>query len=871
MYFIGVHSALPTWSPTAPSPRTNHILRVSAVKWLRKALECKLTLVKAQAGSGKTTTVAQWLRLDKMDFVWLALEETDDNSKIFWGQIIRALLVHAPDLQFCLERLELPQTPLLREVLGDAIGILKDRTEKLILALDDYHLIEDPELHQLMDWFLKHLPKHVHVVILSRKAIPLQLSVLRLEGQLLELNDEQLRLHPEEVLEFFERGFGWRPNELQLNSLMTTSEGWVAGLQLIGLAVGDSANKLEGMLQDTAGTHQFFVEYFGSLILAGLPEKTQTFLLQTSIVNTLSAELCNVITDQTDSQQTLEYLVNHNIFTVALDGHGRQYRYHHLFQEFLHNRIQRSSLERSKLYSAAAQWYQKEGLLTNAIEYALEANDWALAMVCIEANMMRFFVEYNRALLGWLEKIPHEILATNPRLVVLRVSEMVERGLYWDHKTEMDSIIATLDLNKESLQTDPCLNALLGNLAVHVATICGHYQESETLCEALLPVIPENYMVIRTHILFSFGFTLIELENYVRAKQVMLEARDLTLALGMTEDHYLVQFGLAKIDFYDGNLDQAESSFQMVIAATKDSHSWSEACAHVGIGDLFLERNQLETAQIHIERSLDILRGGWDEKFSAKFVLSLARVLFAREDFAGAFDMAHHALKCAMKAEKTLLSRDIQAICARWYLQTGEPKRTESWWRALQNENIAQLGLEEVLTAARFSIFYKEISTAYKIVAAALERFTQPFATLRLRLLCAEVAHAQKKYSSVILHLNQVLPIAEHGGFIQVFLDTALMQTLLENNLEHLVCVKHVKVILGHFEESSIQNLNSIVLTTREQEVLDLIRHGYSNKEISRRLKLEIPTVKMHVARLYKKLGVNNRNQAAQHILAASG
>jgi LuxR family transcriptional regulator, maltose regulon positive regulatory protein len=869
---MGVQPTLPIWSPTAPSPRTNHILRVNAVEWLRHALECKLTLVKAQAGSGKTTTVAQWLRLDQIDFAWLALEETDDNAKIFWGQLIRTLLVHAPDLQFCLERLELPQTPLLREVLGDAIGILKNRTQKLVLVLDDFHLIEDLELHQLMDWFLKHLPKQVHVVVLSRKVVPLQLSVLRLEGQLLELNDEQLRLRSEEIVEFFERGFGWRPNNQQLNSLMTTSEGWVAGLQLIGLAVGDSSNNLEGMLQDTVGTHQFFVEYFGSLILASLPTELQTFLLQTSIVNGLSAELCNALTDKTDSQQTLEYLVNHNIFTVSLDSHSRQFRYHHLFQEFLLNRLQKSSIELSKLYRAAARWYQKEGLMTGAIEYALKANDWDLAMVCIEANLMRFFAEYNRALLGWLEKIPQETLATKPRLVALRASEMVERGLYWDHKAELDNIIATRDLNKEAMQADPCLKALLGNLAVHVATICGHYQESELLCEALLPVIPVNYVVIRTQILFSLGFTLIELENYARAKQVMLEARDLTQALGMTEDHYLVQFGLAKIDFYDGNLDQAESLFQMVIAATKDSHSWSEACAHVGLGDLLLERNQLEVAQIHIERSLEILRGGWDEKFSAKIVFSLARVLFARERFSEAFSMAQHALKYAIAAGKTLLARDIKAIVARWYLQIGEPERTGFWWQTLQDKNPGQLVLEEVLTVAQFRIFNKEISLAYKIATPALEQFTQPFGVVRLRLLCAQIAHEQKKYSSAILHLNQALPLAQQGRFIRVFLDAGeSMRALLNQHLEQLVCFEYVQTTLSYFERSIVQDINLVILTTREREVLELIRHGYSNKEISRRLKLEIPTVKMHVARLYKKLGVNNRNQAAQHALAISG
>lgn len=288
-----------------PPPRAKLVHRSSLIQRLNNGLDCKLALISAPAGFGKTTLVSHWLenlradeeiRNQPVQVAWLSLDEEDNDPVRFLNYFITALNqikeIDADLGQAALGMLQSPQPPLANTVLISLINDLAAINEKIVFVLDDYHLIESEPIHQTLVFLLENLPPQLHLVITTREDPPFALSRLRACGQLSELRAADLRFTSSEAADFLNQVMGLNLSAEDIAELETRTEGWIAGLQLAAISMQgreDSAS----FIKSFTGSNRLVLDYLIEEVLNQQSKDIQSFLLQTSILNRMNGSLCN--------------------------------------------------------------------------------------------------------------------------------------------------------------------------------------------------------------------------------------------------------------------------------------------------------------------------------------------------------------------------------------------------------------------------------------------------------------------------------------------------------------------------------------------------------------------------------------------------
>src|SRR5437660_5758321 len=370
-----------------PRPRPSLVLREPLLERLDEGLEHKLSLLSAPAGFGKTTLVSEWIatrgeRQDSPPVAWVSLDVGDNDPVRFWRYVIAACRsFHANVGESALALLQTSRRPPLESMLTTFINELAQLVCRGYLVLEDYHVITSPRIHETMTYFVDHLPATLHLLILTRSDPPLPLARLRAHDDLYELHTADLRFSLAETEAFLRQAFPFPLSTEAITHLEARTEGWVAGLRLLALALQGRKDprELERMLVTFTGSHRHILEYLVADVLSSQPEALQDFLLQTVFLNRLTASLCDAITGRIDSERMLEQLEHANLFLIPLDEIGQWYRYHTLFAEAMQHEARRRLGEDylHSLYDKASRWFEEQGLLAEAVEVALSARDFA--------------------------------------------------------------------------------------------------------------------------------------------------------------------------------------------------------------------------------------------------------------------------------------------------------------------------------------------------------------------------------------------------------------------------------------------------------------------------------------------------------------
>jgi ATP/maltotriose-dependent transcriptional regulator MalT len=423
-----------------PRPRLTERLSVG--------LAGKLTLITAPAGFGKTTAVSAWLDpraeagagypfvLHPERVVWVSLDTADNDPTRFWSYVITALEAVAVEVGGIPPALyQSPQQPF-EAMLTTLINALSNLSHETVLVLDDYHAISAPPIHQAVQFFLEHLPPRLRLLIISRSAPPLLLSRLRARGQLTELRAVDLRFTPDEAAQFLTEIMLLPLSAAEIAMLEARTEGWITGLHLAALAMrgrGDCARFIRAF----TGSHRFILEYLTEEVLARQPGHVQTFLLHTSILDRMCGSLCDAVlgveTFQDPNAPTLKAtnvrtaysqlilaeLERSNLFIAPLDDEQCWYCYHPLFVEALRHRLGNgaTSQEVATLHRRASGWFERQGLVLEAVQHALAAEDWDRAIGLIERHGLLVASEGNvDTVASWLAALPAPLIATHPLL-----------------------------------------------------------------------------------------------------------------------------------------------------------------------------------------------------------------------------------------------------------------------------------------------------------------------------------------------------------------------------------------------------------------------------------------------------------------------
>jgi LuxR family maltose regulon positive regulatory protein len=333
-----------------------------------------LVLVSAPAGSGKTTLLAAWLARRPEAVAWLQVEETDSDPARFWSYLAGAVERTQPGMAAELD-------PVIAGSNGDGDAVvpalvnrLTERTDRLLVVLDDYHLVDDERIHRGVERLVDLCPSHVTVVLVTRMDPPFRLGRLRVRGRVAEVRADDLRFAPEEAAGLLgDVASGLDP--ALISELCGRTEGWAAGLVLAGLSLQRSDDP-QGFVAAFRGDDHLVVEYLRDELLSGLGADDHRRLLETSVLEELSGELVDAVTGADGSAEWLRETARSNQLVVALDRTGTWFRFHHLLRDLLHLEAQATIATRlPELHRRAAVWFESAGDHGRAVTHRLAAGD----------------------------------------------------------------------------------------------------------------------------------------------------------------------------------------------------------------------------------------------------------------------------------------------------------------------------------------------------------------------------------------------------------------------------------------------------------------------------------------------------------------
>ncbi|MEZ4863700.1 MAG: LuxR C-terminal-related transcriptional regulator [Caldilineaceae bacterium] len=898
---------------TRPAPvaglRTSLIPRPRLLAQLNEGLPGKMTLLSAPAGFGKTTLISDWVNHISHSVAWLSLDEEDNDFARFLAYVTTALQTIQPTIgREVLALLSSSPLPPSATIITLLINDLAAVTEKFVLVLEDYHVIETATIDQALTFLLDHMPPTMHLVMTSRIDPNLPCARLRAGGQLNELRSADLRFTLAETAQFLAQMTGLQLTTAEVGALDRRTEGWIAGLQMAALSLHRAETvTVTQFIENFSGSHHYIMDYLIDEVLQQQPDEIQHFLLQSSILEQLCGPLCDAViagalddlpgvhqADATpttystsappeaveaqtvNSQLTLEYLEHANLFINPLDEQRHWYRYHPLFADLLRHRLtQIAPAQMPTLHLRASHWYAQAGLKRQAAQHALAAQDFDRAATLLEQLAPAMIQRAQLArLLVWLDSLPADELQARPLL-----SLYYSWGLFFSG--QIDEAACRLAAIEIMVATDaakqtPKVQGHLAAMRAYLVRETGDLATAITLSRQALVHLSAQDTLLRAMVMLNLAMAHYFLGEFEPASQLLTA----TITTGQKVE--LVANTLSAM-YLQTQLLQARGALQQALALCQEGlewvaqHGWANLPAvgflYVALGDLLCERNELTSATEYLEKGVRLGQAGAYPHILISGHVGLAWLRQVQGDPSGSQVAMHTALQLvrhhrvgrfwplpapARMQARLAIAQDNLAAAQRWAqardLQPPHspiPYREEADYLTLARLQIAQGDLEAA----------KALLTCLHRAADAAARSGS---LLEILILQAITAAAQDRPQAALSALAQALSLAEPEGFVRIFLDEGPpLVELLRQAVAHDRHGSYALRLLDAAGESATASQPLVEpLSKRELEVLRLIAAGYTNKAIAQALVVAVSTVKRHIANIYGKLEVRNRTQA---------
>lgn len=901
-------SAFLTTKLRPPRMRPDIVQRAHLVQRLNQGQAHPLVLISAPAGFGKTTLATDWIRQNSATHMaWLSLDPADNQPNQFWQSVIATLEMVAPTVcQEAKALLQLPDPPAIQTILTALINDLAQLPDAYALVLDDYHLIEKSAIHEAVSFLIEHMPGNLQLVILTRSDPPFPLVRLRARNLITEVRAHDLRFATDEIAAFFVNAAALQQtpalSESDLLILEQRTEGWVAGLQLALLSLRGRTD-VKTFIQNFGGNNKQVLDYLTSEVLEQQPPAVQDFLLQTSILERMCAELCDVLladgkgvnpsTVAGTTQATLATLERANLFVVALDEEGRWYRYHPLFADLLRKRLrQKATVEVDELHRRAARWCEEAGWLDLAMQHTFAITDRALAVAFIERHATAAWLRGDlRQLQGWLAQLPVGVSESTPALALAQLwLNAISRQLH-----DVEQAIATTAAlqGSRSAIIEGELALLRSTVALFHAEFSNASQHAEEALQLIAPQQPtQRELALRAVATLNLGLAQRRQGNRTTALTLLTEAA--RLAQG-ADAPYVALVALENLGSYQvrhGALLRAVETYQQARAISAPLGASSVHVAGVidiALSEIYYEQNQLAEVEQLVPGALKALRQlmrGMEPGPTVRGYSLLTKTALALGNSAAAQATIHECeVFLARLPQPTPTIANLWATHkSRLWLQQGDLMAAALWAESLAVTEDVELACFQQLTLVRLRLAQLRqhpspvwVAEATATLAAALATaeqngwLTQQIEGLLLQSLLQQATNQTKQAITTLLH---TLTLAHTAHYIRTIVDLGKpMAELIMQVQAQGVLLDYCRQLFATFPaaarpllaplSASFQHAALVEpISPREMEVLHLLALGKSNQDIADTLFISLGTVKSHTNSLFGKFGVASRTQA---------
>ncbi|NJN19274.1 MAG: hypothetical protein HC822_25005 [Oscillochloris sp.] len=891
---------------TPPPLRPGLIARATLSMRLNQAA-ARVIVVVAPPGFGKTSLLAAWASMRRRPTAWLNLDERDNDPARWMLHLVAAYdRVAAGVADHALAMLQSPTPAAPAVALGALIGELQTLDQIPALVCDDYHVIDNPAVHELVSQLIDQLPATTQVVIAGRSEPPLPLGRLRMRDELLELRVNDLRFGEHEVRALLQ-GQGLKLNPDDLDALTKRTEGWVGALHLAALTLRESRDS-SAQIAALSGDNRYLVDYLAEEVVQRQEADLRAFLLASALPDQVCAGLCVAIgaaADEGSAALMLERIERAGLFLLPLDQERRWFRYHGLFAEFLRNRLLRQAgVSLPEVHRRAADWYAAMHLPDDAVRHLLAGGEIAAAAAMIERHgrelLLRGEVSTVRS---WLQALPDTVRRERPALGLITAwaaavaghFEQIATALH-DVETVLDRYSGDPDLPAEFSTPFTPRNLRSETLAIR-ATVAGLRREiapAIALGRQALEALPDDSVIVRGVVQLMFGtaaYQAGDLGTAVPALEAAAQAGE-AAALPLIAIFALRQLGEAHSRA--GQLHRAHATLERALALGARLYPQREhgparpipvaGIVYVPLGMLAYEWNQLERAAQLLAAGMQLGRQGENVEILLMGPIGMAKLRAAQGDPEGARAEIRAALAHARATGVPRLGDWLAAEQARLHVMLGDLGAAAAWNQERRLDPNAPLNyLEEIdyLTLARLLIAQGKLAEAHglldrlRTLADAQGRLASQ---IEIDALSALASRAQSDGKNALHMLAIALEHAAPEGFVRLFIDLGEpMARLLAEFVAAagpqagyarrlLEAYNADAAVLPSAAPQPVRRAAVAALTekptARELEVLGWITTGLTNEQIAEKLFVGVSTVKKHINNLYAKLEVTTRTQA---------
>lgn len=900
------YPALLTTKLYRPSVTSAFVTRPRLIEMLNRGRQRPLTLVCAGAGFGKTTLVSSWLagmdgvRTDnartvvepgsqRLPYAWLTLDSGDNDLHVFLSYVIAALRTVFPDA--CKETLDLvrarqdPSPQLLAACLSNEIARLAGPA---VLVLDDLESIRDQSVHDLLSLLIQHWPPPLHLVLIARHNPPLPLARLRANEQITEIRSPDLRFNPEETASYLGQTLSWPLSKSVMAMLEQQMEGWIAGLQLSTLTLRDASE--DTALEMLSRSAEYTAEYLVDEVLSQQPPAIQTFLLKTSILDRFCAPLCQAVIALPDSEcnvpACIDWIERADLFVISLDPQRQWYRYHPMFQDALRQRLRArfGPDEVITLHRRAANWMAGQQFIDEALHHALTGGDQDQAVTLMEQGLCDVLNRDDRPTLErWLHLVPANLIEQRPWLLMIKawaLSLTWQLGAVSQVLQQIESLIAQSNgLPPGNWGDLPSLRGQVVGLRGQEAYMHNQPDLALAYCQEALNLVPRQWLYVRGGFMLYKGMSMQALGQGDAAERLLFEHYE---SLDDKTDAYAIRllFGVAFNRVQSGQLEAARQTTQtMLHHAARRQLAVLEGWAHFFLGIIHYQWNALEDARQHFDTLVD--RRYVTHAHAARNGMIGASLLHQAR---GETAQAWHVFELLRQFDLELVGKETDethSLRARLWLAEGNIEAARRWadaltapvpdrpliWLQHPHINKARILLDRGAAGDFQTVL--DIADGFYAIAERTHNVRSQITGLAFR---AVALDALGQSSTAARVLQRAIELAQPGGFVRVFVELGpRMQNLLHNLAAQHPAAHAVRRTLMAVAADTLAPFPPLFvpapslvepLTTREREILALLREPLSGKDIAHKLVISVTTFKRHTSNIYGKLGVHSRWEA---------